>query len=660
MINDSGFTKFAEIFPNAMYRRIRPEYRPAPGEEFSKERYSRAKVPIDSTIYRYSDVATSATRVGWIISPGFIVVDIDDAETARRVREWLVDDAIRHCYFTSTRGAHFVFRAPTRKITNSAKRATSLSIEVDYRTEGAGYIILPYNDSSRQWVEIREDMDILPDILFPLKLDAKRVLGLGDGDGRNNMLFEWFNAMKSTTSIPLDTKIKAIKIINKYLFDTPISDDELTNTVLRDENVSNAIARKMGVKKTMAEVEQEVAESIAQDKCLVTDGISIFEYDGTYYKRVPDKVIEREILERYDPSLRSASRREVIERLRLVSPDISEEIDRSWNYVAFANGTLDIRTGTFYEPSPDIKVTTKISRNYVPNAPVSEAIEDFLDRCSSRDVQKRQIILEMIGDCMLRRALFQKMYMIYGEGGTGKSTLLRIITNTIGEENATYLSIRDLENTFYPAELVGKLVNIGDDIPFGKLNDSSQLKKLVSGEKMMVQRKFADPAWFANYATLIFTTNKLPATADRTSGFMRRLVLIDMNTRVMNPSAFYIDSFSDKDYEYLISASVTAIQNAIMRGELTRSFAVDNNVQAYQRMQSSLSEYMDEEEITQTSILDRPVAEVYAEYTFYCSQNGMRPLGKHNFVAELCALLYITTGKTPGNGMLRFVNVGET
>ena len=158
----------------------------------------------------------------------------------------------------------------------------------------------------------------------------------------------------------------------------------------------------------------------------------------------------------------------------------------------------------------------------------------------------------MIGDCFLQKDVFQKMYLIYGEGCTGKSTLLRLISNLVGDSNVTNLALQDLETMFYPWELIGKLVNIGDDIPFKKIADSSILKKLTSGESIMVQRKFGQPSSFHNHATMIFTTNKLPATNDTTSGFMRRLVLIDMNTRVQAPSGFFLESFTEEDYEYLL------------------------------------------------------------------------------------------------------------
>ena len=343
------------------------------------------------------------------------------------------------------------------------------------------------------------------------------------------------------------------------------------------------------------------------------------------------------------------------------APLVEDEMNDAWHFISFNNCVLDIKTGETFPHSQQLFVSTHINHNYIENAPPTAIMNAFLDMCSNNDVQKRAIILEMIGDCLLKRALFQKMYLIYGEGGTGKSTLLRIITSLVGEENASFLSLQDLENTFYPWELVGKLVNIGDDIPFGKINDSSLIKKLVSGERMMIQRKFGHPSSFSNYATMIFTTNKLPNTADRTSGFMRRLVLIDMNTKIQKPTTFFCDKLSEADFEYLIYLAASAIRAALERGELTRSFVVDNNLQAYQRMQSALSEYIDDENITRDSLIGRDVGSVFAEYALYCQLNGMRPIGKHSFVSELCSLLFITSAKLPDdagqNIVLRFTYV---
>lgn len=640
---DNNFEKFNSLFPSSKYRRIKP------GE----------KAPLNNMLCSYSDVKDDTERVGWIISDGFIVVDIDDMNVAKRIKRWIEAEDIHCCLFTTEHGMHFIFKKCARLIKNSAKCMTYLGIEVDYRVEGKGYIVLPFNDLKREWTRF-DKCDSLPEVLCPIIAKPDHdLVGLGEHDGRNDALFKWSVKIRDKFG-SADMKLHALNIINKYIFDKPLPDNEINSTLLRDE-MKTKILNTSAEKKTAAEKENECVDEMMKDNifCCVNQNI-LYMYNGAYYKYIPDREVEVMIATKYAPLFREANRKEVISKLKLFAKQVDFNADDLWSLISFNNCVVDIQSGEMFEPSPELFVTTHVNRNYIFDAPVSERIEEYLNHCSNNDPQKRRLLLEMIGDVFLRRAMFQRMFVIYGEGGTGKSTLLRLITLMVGAENAAFLSTKDLENPFLPSELYGKLVNIGDDLPFTRINDTSQIKKLVSGEAMMIQRKFAQPMWFNNYATMIFTTNKLQNTSDRTSGFMRRLALIDMNTRITNPTGFFAESLTESDFEYLIYIAANSIREALRRGELTRSYVVDRNLEAYQKMQSSLSEFIDDNEITKEYLVNRSTSEVYAEYTHYCQENGMKPLGKHYLIADLCQLFYISTSKCKdelNNSATRFVYV---
>lgn len=651
-----AFEQFNNIFPDSKYRYIKP------GE----------KTPDGSMIYPYKSMYVGPNqRVGWIISDGYCVIDCDEMDDAVRVRKYVEDSSINCCYFKTSRGMHFIFKMPSdpgyaRDVVNSSHVVTTSSLVVDYRVQGAGYIVLPLHDDEREWTHLSDTIDQLPTPLYPFtssrstKVDIPVLKNLVEGDGRNDALFLWIKLLRAKYANP-EILSEIGYMINEYVFGKPIKRNELNATVLRETNLKFAGPTNGGKRKTISEQECDVARIMLNEKQYFSDDRRLYVFNGRYYQAVRDVDIERDISTQYAPEFNSTSRIEVYKHLLTKSPYVEDQMAKSWNLISFNNFVVNIETGEQFEHSSSLFTTTHINHNYVRDAMPTQRVEDFLELCSNGDIQKRAILLEMIGDCFVKRALFQKMYIIYGEGGTGKSTLLRIITDLVGDENATYLSLQDLESTFYPWELIGKLVNVGDDIPMKRINDSSIIKKLISGERMMVQRKFGHPAAFSNHATMIFTANKLPQTIDRTTGFMRRLVLIDMNSRIQRPVSFFATQFTEADYEYLIFSSIDAIRAAIDRGELSRSFTVDNNVQAYQRMQSTLSEYIDDENLTRDNLVGRDVSSVYSEYSYYCTANGMRGIGKHNFVAEICALLFITSAKLPddtgNNELLRFTYV---
>lgn len=635
---DVNFSKFNILFPKSIYRKIRPD----------------SKAPLNSAVFSYKQIEDYDGRVGWVVSDGYIVVDIDDADVAARVEEWLDDIKSKYILFKTVRGKHFIFREnAVRRSKNTSHTLCMLGVDVDYRVAGKGYIVLPYNDSERSWVSMPNEVDTLPIALTPLQNATKlepNLVGLSEGDGRNDAIFAWKGVIQNEPGITSDDKVDVIHIINKYIFDTPVDEGELSKTILRPSETEKMakiddVKTSVQSKKPISQIELDIADQMMEENVFrVMNWQQLYVYTGRYYKLMSDREVEVIIATKYDPLLRDASRKEIIAKLKLFAKTVDED-NQFWSYISFNNCVLDIATGETHEPSEDLFVTTAVNRDYVIDPERSEAIETFLAHCSSNDMQKRKLILEMIGDCFLQRAVFQKMFLIYGEGGTGKSTLLRLITDLVGPNNATYLSTKDLESTFLPAELYGKLVNVGDDIPFLKISDSSQIKKLVSGEVIMVQRKFSQPLKMINFATLIFTANQLPNSLDRTSGFMRRLCLIDMNVRITDPRAFFAKSFTNDDLEYLMFIALSAIRDALRRGELTQSYVVDKNLDAYKKTQSSLSEFIDDNEITKEYLLGKSTSEIYAEYSHYCSENGMKPLGKHYLVADLCGLYYITTIK---------------
>ena len=76
----------------------------------------------------------------------------------------------------------------------------------------------------------------------------------------------------------------------------------------------------------------------------------------------------------------------------------------------------------------------------------------------------RALLCEAVGYCFYRRNELRKAFILTGEKQNGKSTYLSLITSLLGRENVTSLDLGELGQRFKPAELFGKLANVGDDI----------------------------------------------------------------------------------------------------------------------------------------------------------------------------------------------------
>ena len=108
----------------------------------------------------------------------------------------------------------------------------------------------------------------------------------------------------------------------------------------------------------------------------------------------------------------------------------------------------------------------------------------------------------------------------------------------------------------------------------------------------MAQQKYKQPISFNNFAKIIFSTNKLPNVSDRTTGFYRRLVLLEINKKITKPDPFFLDKLTEADYEYLFYEAIKAIRAAIGRNALTECASAIRHLQAFKTSQSSVLTYL--------------------------------------------------------------------
>lgn len=644
---DEHLLKFNEQFPNSNYREIKPQV-----TTNSVKDYQDSKAPLNNNIVRFDDVKNTHNRIGWIVPKEYIVVDLDDKNDARIVFDILKATDTKFSYMTGKHGGHFIFKNP-KGVGQGAKFITSIGIKIDTRCLEKGYIILPYNDTDRTWGEITNDVDDLPFFLTPIrnkdfKLSADFV-SMTEGSRNSELLKHFLNLKDYCNDLTLEEKIQSIKLINTYVLKEPLDDKELQQTVLRDAIIhKNEDKKIVRVKKVDLEA---IASEIVQDNCLITVNDNIFIYNGKYYEHYDDTELERFIHENYNKQLEQRQRKEIINFVKLKTYVAPSEINKNWNEIVVRNGILNISNLTLYPHTPLKYNTIYIDYEFKNPAEYSNIIDSFMNTISNNDENKKQLLYETIGYCFVQRCVFSKFFICYGEGQTGKSTYLRLIRQLVGKNNSSFLVLKDLEKEFMVGELFGKLVNIGDDIPYDAIKDSSILKSLVSGEEITTRKIYGMPFSFTNFATLIFTTNKLPAIADKSSGFYRRLCIIDIDTKIENPDPFFMDKVQEKDYEYLLYKSIMAVRDAINRNSLSTYGKAEANLEMYRMSQSSILLFLNDNSYNKNSMYLKSVAEAYLEYVQYCEDYGYkRPCNRINFQNDVCAELKMHVKCTTVNG----------
>ena len=263
--------------------------------------------------------------------------------------------------------------------------------------------------------------------------------------------------------------------------------------------------------------------------------------------------------------------------------------------------------------------------------------------------RRNSCCLKLLDTALFVRMFMKKFFICYGEGSTGKSTYLNLIGKLLGEQNTTFLSLKDLNEKFHPAELFGKLANIGDDISSKFIEDSDILKKLISGQETMIQQKYKRPISFSNFAKLIYTANRIPSFEDRTSGMMRRMMLIEINKKIDTPDPFFLSKITEADYEYLMLEALKAAQKLLQRNHFTQVDSVDLALRVFRQSQSSVLSFIEEAQLRREFMDGESCRELYHHYKQFCEEMGFKTLNQNNFRKEFAdemqmQIIYTTNG----------------
>lgn len=193
-----------------------------------------------------------------------------------------------------------------------------------------------------------------------------------------------------------------------------------------------------------------------------------------------------------------------------------EEINKFPKYwIPFKNCMVDGKTGEIHAHKPEYFCINQIPWNYEPEETCSgETTEKFFTSAMSKD--DRKTIFQYLGLCMTR-INFQKFIILKGSRGTGKSVVVRLFENTIGQGNFSNVPLQKLEEKFYSIQLMGKLINLCADLNGNPLKTVNTIKLITGGDSLSDSFKGRDIITFTPYARLLFSCNTVPISLDEKS-----------------------------------------------------------------------------------------------------------------------------------------------
>ena len=563
-----------------------------------------------------------------ILADKTVLIDVDDYEQSEKLMDMVEDLQLRCRVYATTRGKHFLFiNGGVKTCKAKTKLACGLTADIKLGSRNS-YSILKYDNKEREIIyDIFDDEEYeeLPKWLLPIKTNMD-FLEMSAGDGRNQALFNYILTLQSN-DFSVDEARETIRLINQYILQDPLSESEI-ETILRDDAFSKPVFFR---DKTF--LFDKFATYLKSNYHIIKINDQLHMYrDGIYVDGYAE--IEAEMI-RHIPNLNRQKRSEVLAYLDLLVRKNTQVSPA--NYIAFRNGIYDISTDEFIDFSPDLIITNKIDYDYNPNAK-SELVDDSLDKLSCNDHEVRALLEEVVGYCFYRRNELRKSFILIGDKSNGKSTYLDMIKTLLGDENTSALDLKELGDRFKTAEMFGKLANIGDDIGDDFIPNPAVFKKLVSGDRVNVERKGQNPFDFNNYGKLLFSANNIPRIKDKSGAVISRLVIIPFDARFSaddpdyNPYIKY-ELRRSENMEYLIQLGIKGLKRVLKNRRFTESDRVQKELKEYEENNNPILLFFNDH--TEDSIINNPTKDIYKQYTEFCVANSFQPMSNIEFSKQV-------------------------
>ena len=245
-------------------------------------------------------------------------------------------------------------------------------------------------------------------------------------------------------------------------------------------------------------------------------------------------------------------------------------------HIAVNNGVVNLKKyvdgdsrGCLEPFSPEHHIFSKLDVDYNSDAP-SDLLTNHLELVIP-DTTDRDRFQKFIGSFLETDGYgHQKIVILYGSPGSGKTVTLRMFAKFFGIENITAKSFQQLtEDRFAMADLFGMLANIIEELPQDAIKYLQRLNSLTGG-LVDGQKKGRDPFSFYQNAKICAACNDLPEVNSNTEtilAFMSRLIIIVFRTQIRGTQK------EIQNYDDVILSQKSGVLNWVLEGY--RKYALD-------------------------------------------------------------------------------------
>lgn len=370
-------------------------------------------------------------------------------------------------------------------------------------------------------------------------------------------------------------------------------------------------------------------EEFLRDYPMITVNGTFFTVNGIVND---ENRLKKEIYDRIKPYVTSNIAKRVtnlldVMRMECCAADLLLYQDR----IHVANGTYHL-DGTFSTEKDYCRNRLPVA--YHPEAPQPVTWLHFLSQLlEPEDILTLQ---EFIGYCFIPSTKGQKMLMLTGKGGEGKSRIGVVLRALLGTNMKTGSVAKVETSNFARADLEHELLMLDDDMKLEALPQTNNIKAIIPAELPMdLERKRQQSYQGDLYVRFIGLGNGvLQALHDRSVGFFRRQIIL--TTKEKDPNRKddpYIAEKMTAEAEGIFLWALEGLHRLIandFRFTLSQS-ALDNLNDAVSDGNNIIDFLASEGYIRFRADYEASSKNLYAVYKQWCDDNALNSLSQKSF-----------------------------
>ena len=373
-------------------------------------------------------------------------------------------------------------------------------------------------------------------------------------------------------------------------------------------------------------------------------------YSEGVWEPIPDFEVGLEIVQMLEKHESTSSmrptdsmRRSVdnLAKLRLAVRE--EQIDAAENLINLQNGVYDLKTQKLFPHDPDYYQTTQLPFAHDPNAQAITwqmyLMSTFVKPKSvDFDQELTEFVQEAVGYSLTTSVCHHSTFWCYGEGANGKGVLFHVLEQ-LGGTACVPLNVGLLSREQYQlADLAGKRIALCSEAASTKnLVEDAYIKALVGGDSMNVRQIRKEPFVLTPTVHLWWSMNELPAVADTSEGFWRRVKVVPFN-RQFDEGERILDLKERLEAELpgIFNWAMDGLRRLRDRGRFVEPEQIREATKLYRKESNPVELFVEDRCFTHAPIDQQAFSSaLYSEYSTWCKDNGFKPHSSKNFRHEL-------------------------